>query len=218
MVSHGAGGGRPFLWDARCRTPLATDPGGGAETRFVLPRKNGCRPYLVLLPVGFALPPPLPGARCALTAPFHPYLTPERSGDRRFTFCGTFPGVAPAGRYPAPCFRGARTFLPPGKARRAAVQPSGAARTINRADAAVTGRSGGGGFFSKVPRRSAPLPPSGAVGCSVIRRVCRFRPGKCPCFQAADRSATWNPRRDVLRRSWERHRRYCPVPRCRSSR
>jgi len=33
-----------------------------------------CRPYLVLLPVGFTLPPPLPGARCALTAPFHPYL------------------------------------------------------------------------------------------------------------------------------------------------
>ena len=30
----------------------------------------------------------------------------------RFAFCGTFPGVAPAGRYPAPCFRGARTFLP----------------------------------------------------------------------------------------------------------
>src|SRR6202166_4926254 len=29
-------------------------------------------PYLVLLPVGFALPPPLPAARCALTAPFHP--------------------------------------------------------------------------------------------------------------------------------------------------
>ena len=28
-------------------------------------------------------------------------------------FCGTFPGVAPAGRYPAPCFRGARTFLDP---------------------------------------------------------------------------------------------------------
>jgi hypothetical protein len=30
---------------------------------------------------------------------------------KRFAFCGTFPGVAPAGRYPAPCFRGARTFL-----------------------------------------------------------------------------------------------------------
>jgi len=31
------------------------------------------RPYSVLLPVGFALPPALPPARCALTAPFHPY-------------------------------------------------------------------------------------------------------------------------------------------------
>ena len=32
------------------------------------------RPYLVLLPAGFTLPLPLPAARCALTAPFHPYL------------------------------------------------------------------------------------------------------------------------------------------------
>ncbi len=37
---------------------------------------------------------------------------PKRN--RRFAFCGTFPRVAPAGRYPAPCFRGARTFLPTG--------------------------------------------------------------------------------------------------------
>ncbi len=29
----------------------------------------------------------------------------------RFALCGTVPGVAPAGRYPAPSFRGARTFL-----------------------------------------------------------------------------------------------------------
>ncbi len=28
-------------------------------------------PYSVLLPVGFAVPLPLPVARCALTAPFH---------------------------------------------------------------------------------------------------------------------------------------------------
>jgi len=35
------------------------------------------RPYLVLLPVGFALPRPSPDARCALTAPFHPYLEDE---------------------------------------------------------------------------------------------------------------------------------------------
>jgi len=46
-----------------------------------------CRPYLVLLPMGFAVPPPLPAARCALTAPFHPYLR----WSRRSAFCGTFP-------------------------------------------------------------------------------------------------------------------------------
>ena len=32
------------------------------------------RPYSVLLRVGFAVRPLLPAARCALTAPFHPYL------------------------------------------------------------------------------------------------------------------------------------------------
>jgi len=36
-------------------------------------------PYLVLLPVGFTVPSPLPGTRCALTAPFHPY-PPSRQG------------------------------------------------------------------------------------------------------------------------------------------
>jgi len=30
-----------------------------------------CRPYSVLLPVGFAVPFLLPGPRCALAAPFH---------------------------------------------------------------------------------------------------------------------------------------------------
>src|SRR5262245_4806272 len=34
------------------------------------------RPYSVLLPVGFAVPPALPPPRCALTAPFHPCLLP----------------------------------------------------------------------------------------------------------------------------------------------
>jgi hypothetical protein len=55
----------PFLWDVRRRTPRATYPDGGAETRK-------CRPYLVLLPVGLAVPSSLPKPRCALTAPFQP--------------------------------------------------------------------------------------------------------------------------------------------------
>ena len=90
--------GRPFLWDAPCGAPHATNPGGGAGMSPCLPRQAG-RPYSVLLPVGFTLPPPLPGARCALTAPFHP--CPRAALRRlrgRFVFCGTFPGVAPAGR------------------------------------------------------------------------------------------------------------------------
>jgi len=61
-----------------------------------------------LLPVGFAVPLPLPAARCALTAPFHPC----RGMPWRSVLCGTVPGVAPAGCYPAPFVRGARTFLP----------------------------------------------------------------------------------------------------------
>ena len=40
---------------------------------------------------------------------FSPVLRPET---KRFVLCGTFPGVAPAGRYPAPYVDGARTFLP----------------------------------------------------------------------------------------------------------
>ena len=53
-------------------------PGGGGRTGR--PRTP---PYLVLLRAGFCLPPVLPRARCALTAPFHPYLTcagPDSSG------------------------------------------------------------------------------------------------------------------------------------------
>src|SRR6476469_8411537 len=38
------------------------------------------RPYSVLLPVGFAMPAPLPDPRCALTAPFHPYFLRRGSG------------------------------------------------------------------------------------------------------------------------------------------
>ena len=71
-----------------------------------------CRPYSVLLPVGFTMPAPLPDPRCALTAPFHPYCAEAPKGEgERFVLCGTVPGVAPAGRYPAPYVDGARTFL-----------------------------------------------------------------------------------------------------------
>ena len=103
-----------------------------------------CRPYSVLLPVGFAVPSPLPETRCALTAPFHPcsrlrslrcygvagpracLAEAQRAEAERFVLCGTFPGVAPAGCYPAPHVDGARTFL--------SLKPFGPSRSGRPAD------------------------------------------------------------------------------------
>ena len=84
--------------------------------------------YLVLLPVGFAVPLPLPVARCALTAPFHPCR--PRTGGGLLSVALSL-GLTPAGRYPAPFFRGARTFLPHSIAgTRAAIRPSGWAEEV----------------------------------------------------------------------------------------
>ena len=63
-------------------------------SRWGLPCRSRCRARGALLPHPFTL------------------AFRRRSAGERFAFCGTFPRVAPAGRYPAPCFRGARTFLP----------------------------------------------------------------------------------------------------------
>src|SRR3546814_19979957 len=50
-------------------------------------------PYLVLLPMGFAVPFPLPEPRCALTAPFHPCRPLARR--RRSILCCTFRRLTP---------------------------------------------------------------------------------------------------------------------------
>ena len=62
----------------------------GGVCRAVLVAKHAVRSYRTLSPL--PLPPSPAHGRSAL--------------------CGTFPKVALAGRYPAPCFHGARTFLP----------------------------------------------------------------------------------------------------------
>ena len=85
-------------------------------TRTATRKKAGacapCRPYSVLLPVGFAVPLPLPEARCALTAPFHPCLGQYATRRGGLFSVALSLGLTPAGRYPAPFIRGARTFLP----------------------------------------------------------------------------------------------------------
>jgi hypothetical protein len=52
-----------------------------ADAQRCMTRCKRFPPYLVLLRVGFTLPPALPPERCALTAPFHPYRT-GRPGNR----------------------------------------------------------------------------------------------------------------------------------------
>jgi len=72
------------------------------------------RPYLVLLPVGFTLPPPLPGARCALTAPFHPYPpSPRRAPVRAVCFLWHFPWGRPRRALPGTVFPWSPDFPPP---------------------------------------------------------------------------------------------------------
>ncbi len=75
-LARRASGSRPISrvlsWTAihlGCTSPhTSCDLPGSRAGRTTLP-------YLVLLRVGFTLPPVLPPARCALTAPFHPYRT-----------------------------------------------------------------------------------------------------------------------------------------------
>jgi len=56
------------------------------------------------------MPPPLPGARCALTAPFQP-CPPPRGGVGGLLSVALSLGSHPPGVTRHPCFRGARTFL-----------------------------------------------------------------------------------------------------------
>ncbi len=98
-----------------------------AGRRPPAPLARRSQPYSILQPAGLAMPPLSPGARWALTSPFHPYphTCGEAANVRRSVFCGAFPQVALAGRYPAPSLHAARTFLTQShKARGAAIQPS----------------------------------------------------------------------------------------------
>src|SRR5260370_33938634 len=107
--------GRSFLGAAHCWAAQATYPEVVARRAGTRPSKpeglQGIPPYLVLLRVGFALPGALLLRRCALTAPFHPYLG---LAARAVCFLWHFPSNQPTpaknarmghppGRYPAHC-------------------------------------------------------------------------------------------------------------------
>src|ERR1051325_11726332 len=107
-----------------------------------------CRSYLVLLPVGFALPPPLPEARCALTAPFHPCRSPPvRAVELGGVFLWHFPSGRPRRGLPgtvppwSPDFPPSAQKFNPG--RRAAIRPSGMGRFGMALPFCQTGRRAG---------------------------------------------------------------------------
>ncbi len=94
---------------ARCleqptRTAGLTSPCGviASQRTLALPSLFGLAPGVVCHAGSVA------GAAVRSYRTFSPLPHPKK---RRFVLCGTFPGVAPAGCYPAPYVDGARTFL-----------------------------------------------------------------------------------------------------------
>ncbi len=134
VLSAPCGAGRPFLWDAHCCAPHATNPGCGAEMllrhRSGLPASAAGRPYSVLLPVGFTLPPLSPGARCALAAPFHPCrrrIAPDAGGLFSVALSlGSPPPAVSRHRIPVEPGLSSTGLLPPGSGRPAVWRAGGA--------------------------------------------------------------------------------------------
>ena len=88
-------------------------PDTSVQPTRTVARKPACRSNLPLSLFGFA-PGGVYHARSVTRPAVRSYRTLSPlpvEAFRRFAFCGTFPKVTLAGRYPAPCFRGARTFL-----------------------------------------------------------------------------------------------------------
>ncbi len=87
-------GGWPFIWGAACTASPAT-----------LPEDSGEQPSNALLfglaPGGVYLAGPVTRTAGELLPHRFTLTCPLRG--RRSVLCGTIPGVAPAGRYPAPC-------------------------------------------------------------------------------------------------------------------
>jgi len=129
----------------------------------------------------------------------HPFTvaSPKRSPS---ALCGTVPGVASAGRYPAPLFRGARTFLG-ALARDAAARPSGVScrSALWRAGEAAPARSPtppprhdadgrrGGGAGRCRDDQSSPC----GLGSSNARRIMRHSPSTSPSISSG-RKRRWN--------------------------
>lgn len=126
-------------------------------------------PYSALLLVGLAMPGLLPNPRWALTPPFHPY--PEG----RFHFCGAFPRVTPAGRYPAPLLRWSPDFP------RVAPRPSDLPRAFQLSGWAhgVKGQPRAAARKGRGSQRQAKPSPSGSMPSRSRSGPPRARNSRC---------------------------------------
>jgi len=98
-------GRRSFICDRACARPGATYP--DSMRRRTCSRSCGLSLF-GLAPGGACLAPFLAVGAVRSYRTVSPLPGPKA---RRSVLCCAFPGVTPAGRYPAPCLRGARTFL-----------------------------------------------------------------------------------------------------------
>jgi len=120
----------PFLCPRRYRRDLAANPGLRADASLWRYPQSGpahARPLFGIAPGGACRASSV--ARPAVG--FYPAVSPSPRTLRpmgQTVLCGAFPGVTPAGRYPAPLQHGVRTFL-------ARVAPHAAIRPSARAGA-----------------------------------------------------------------------------------
>ena len=177
-------GHRPRALRARARKARAVPI--RSCSRWGLPCRRRCRRRGALLPHRFTL------------------TAAERYAPRRSVLCGTVPGFAPAGCYPAPLVHGARTFLP-GNLSVSPERPSGRlTRTGMRAPAAAVKR----------PSRASPATSPGAPAprwswggrgwranpATCCRWRCRQRRRRVRGGSGAGRPARHRPSSDHIRR------------------
>jgi hypothetical protein len=159
---------RPFLLDVRCRTPRATHPDSrpGNRPERVSPF---CCPYSVLLPMGLALPPPLP----AHAVGSYPTLSPFPQLVAEVCFLWRFPlgwrATLQADPFPQPDVIRHRVSMEPGLSSDAPFRalrrrpPGRLACPLNVVCAAASS--------NPHLRQTGPCRIFGAIGCMLARKA-----------------------------------------------
>ena len=154
--------------------------GGKAPGGAPLRAPSG-HPYSALLPVGFAVPPPLPGARWALTPPFHPY--PRGGKANLSTRRGGLFSVALSLGSPPPAVSRHRIPVEPGLSSTASREAGSGRPAVWRGG--VCDSVGWGSSHPAVPPAPLPQPASAraATASSRARVPASARPPHSSCRQ-----------------------------------